>query len=309
MSATPNKGLSFLLTEFICISSATVTQQGVVCPLTSQLTSCIACLTIIACIPYYTILLDFAFASSGTLVAYIPRWLHPVVQWGFIIGDCSVWQLQRWCWVSCCYPGWLPLTPRYLYVFVSRLTEGVPELLQLGWFMTSSCSCSPWPTQLGVRCGLPVSRNLSGNPTSVEGWTERGGRGKEERRPSGRKMEWQIVGKKRKKKEWGEADESGKLARQRKSAEENGLDCTELNKAWKVWRRHQVLAQEKKCDMWFKTIDLNAPAKLCIDFCWCGESKMFVLFHKPISCKETPLPVCLLTHSLWLQLYCLGGAL
>lgn len=30
-------------------------------------------------------------------------------------------------------PGWLPLTPphftRYLYVFISRLTEGVPELL------------------------------------------------------------------------------------------------------------------------------------------------------------------------------------
>lgn len=69
--------------------------------------------------------------------------------------------LQRWCWVSRCYPGWLPLTSHYLYVFISRLTEGVPELLQLGWFMTSSCSWSPWPTQLGVRCGLPVSRNLS----------------------------------------------------------------------------------------------------------------------------------------------------
>lgn len=67
--------------------------------------------------------------------------------------------------------------------------------------------------------------------------------------------------------------------------------------------------KKKKCDMWFKTIDLNAPAKLGIDFCWCGESKMFVLFHKPISCKETPFPVCLLTHSLWLQLYCRGGAL
>lgn len=66
---------------------------------------------------------------------------------------------------------------------------------------------------------------------------------------------------------------------------------------------------KKKCDMWFKTIDLNAPAKLGIDFCWCGESKMFVLFHKPISCKETPFPVCLLTHSLWLQLYCRGDAL
>lgn len=85
--------------------------------------------------------------------------------------------LQRCCWVSCCYPGWLPLTPCYLYVFVSRLTEGVPELLQLGWFMTSSCSFSPRPTQLDVRCGLPVSRNLSGNPKSVKGWTERGIRG------------------------------------------------------------------------------------------------------------------------------------
>lgn len=42
--------------------------------------------------------------------------------------------------------------------------------------------------------------------------------------------------------------------------------------------------------MWHKTIDLNAPAKLRIDFCGCGESKMFVLFHKPISCKETPFP-------------------
>lgn len=64
------KGLPSLLTEFICISSATVTRQGAVCPLTSQLTSCIACLTIIACIPYYTILVDFfAFASSGTPVA------------------------------------------------------------------------------------------------------------------------------------------------------------------------------------------------------------------------------------------------
>lgn len=136
--------------------------------------------------------------------------------------------LQRWCWVSCCYPGWLPLTPRYLYVFVSRLTEGVPELLQLGWFMTSSCSCSPWPTQLGVRCGLPVSRNLSGNPTSVEGRTERGGRGKEERRPSGRKMEWQIVEKKKKEGKRGSRWEH-KLASWR--AEAKGLKCTELAKA------------------------------------------------------------------------------
>lgn len=48
--------------------------------------------------------------------------------------------------------------------------------------------------------------------------------------------------------------------------------------------------------MWHKTIDLNAPAKLRIDFCGCGESKMFVLFHKPISCKETPFPVRLLTR-------------
>lgn len=42
--------------------------------------------------------------------------------------------------------------------------------------------------------------------------------------------------------------------------------------------------------MWSETIDLNAGAKLAIDFCWCGESKMFVLFHKPIICKETPSP-------------------
>ncbi|CAB1420669.1 unnamed protein product [Pleuronectes platessa] len=52
-------------------------------------------------------------------------------------------------------PGWLPLTPRYLYVFVSRLTEGVPELLQLG--------------------------NVSGNPTLVECRTEREKGGEEER--------------------------------------------------------------------------------------------------------------------------------
>lgn len=91
--ATCNKGLSFLLTEFICIFSATVTQQGVFCPLTSQLTSCIACLTIIACTPYYTIL-DFAFATSGNPVAYIPRWLHPVLQYGFIIEDCSLQQYR-----------------------------------------------------------------------------------------------------------------------------------------------------------------------------------------------------------------------
>ena len=47
--------------------------------------------------------------------------------------------------------------------------------------MTSSCFCSPWPTQLGVRCGLPVSRNVSGNPTSVECRTEREEGGEEER--------------------------------------------------------------------------------------------------------------------------------
>ena len=190
------KGLPSRLTEFICISSATVTRQGAVCPLTSQLTSCIACSTIIACIPYYTILVDFfAFASSGTPVAVTSPCRVVQVYNGALFRAA----LQRWRWVSCCYPGWLPLTPRYLYVFVSRLTEGVPELLQLGWFMTSSCSCSPWPTQLGVRCGLPVSRNLSGNATSVEGWTERkteggGGGGKEGRRQSRRKMKWQREG-------------------------------------------------------------------------------------------------------------------
>lgn len=59
---------------------------------------------------------------------------------------------------------------------------------------------------------------------------------------------------------------------------------------------------QAKWAMWCETIDLNAGAKLGIDFCWCGESKMFVLFHKPISCKETPSPVRLLTRSRWLQL-------
>lgn len=63
-------------------------------------------------------------------------------------------------------------------------------------------------------------------------------------------------------------------------------------------------AAEAKRDMRSRTIDLNAGAKLAIDFCWCGESKMFVLFHKPIICKETPSPVRLLTRSLWLKLYC-----
>lgn len=66
------KELHFLI-EFICISSATVTQQGVVCCLTSQLAGCTASLTIIACIPYYSILFDFAFISSCTLTAYIPK--------------------------------------------------------------------------------------------------------------------------------------------------------------------------------------------------------------------------------------------
>lgn len=164
---------SSLLTEFICISSSTVTQQGVVCSLTSRLTSWIACLTIIACMPYYSILFDFAFASWSALDAYISSPSFVRVQYGFTAPNCSTQRYRGAAGVSCCCPGWIPLTPRYLYVFVSRLTEGVPELLQLGWFMTSSCACSPWPTQLGVRCGLPVSRNLSGNPTSVEGWTEK----------------------------------------------------------------------------------------------------------------------------------------
>lgn len=43
---------------------------------------------------------------------------------------------------------------------------------------------------------------------------------------------------------------------------------------------------ESKCNVWFKTIDLNAAAKLGIDFFWCGESKMFVLFHKPIGARR-----------------------
>lgn len=63
-------------------------------------------------------------------------------------------------------------------------------------------------------------------------------------------------------------------------------------------------AAEVRRGMRSRTIDLNAGAKLGIDFCCCGESKMFVLFHKPIICKETPSPVCLLTRSLWLKLYC-----
>lgn len=82
--------LPFLLTEFICISAATVTRQGVVCPLTSQLTCGIACVTIIACIPYYSILLDFAFTSSGTLVAYNTQWFQSVLQYRFIIEVYSV---------------------------------------------------------------------------------------------------------------------------------------------------------------------------------------------------------------------------
>lgn len=161
----PTKALLSPLTEFICISSATVTQRGAVCPLTSQLTNC---LTIIACTPFYTTLPDSAFASCGTRAAKYPlsdftpslqcRLFPPFLFYNRVLFAAT---LQRWCWISCCYPGWLPLTPRYLYAFISRLTEGVPELLQLGWFMTSSCSWSPWPTQLGVRCGLPESRNLS----------------------------------------------------------------------------------------------------------------------------------------------------
>lgn len=71
-------------------SAATVTRQGVVCPLTSQLTCCIASSTIIACIPYYSILLDFAFTSSGTLDAYITLWFQSVLQYSFIIVEYSV---------------------------------------------------------------------------------------------------------------------------------------------------------------------------------------------------------------------------
>lgn len=71
--------------------------------------------------------------------------------------------------------------------------------------MTSSCLCSTRPTQLGVRCGLPVSRNISGNPTSVESCGlsgEGGGRegegegGESERRAKREREVRQIMGEK-----------------------------------------------------------------------------------------------------------------
>lgn len=103
--------------------------------------------------------------------------------------------------------------------------------------MTSSCYCSPWPTQLGVRCGLPVSRNLSATQHQSRAG-QRGGRGKEEGRQSGAKMEWQILEKKRNTIEH-------KLARKRNGAKEERIKCTELAKTWKVWRRYPVLTQKK----------------------------------------------------------------
>lgn len=90
----PTKALLSPLTEFICISSATVTQRGAVCPLTSQLTNC---LTIIACTPFYTTLPDSAFASCGTRAANIPSVTSPRVYSAvffppflFIIEHCSL---------------------------------------------------------------------------------------------------------------------------------------------------------------------------------------------------------------------------
>lgn len=78
------------------ISVATVTQWGVVCPLTSQLPSRIDCFTIIACIPYYNT--DFAFASPSTLVGSILQWLHTVVQDVFFNRGLLSAALQRWWW-------------------------------------------------------------------------------------------------------------------------------------------------------------------------------------------------------------------
>lgn len=137
--------------------------------------------------------------------------------------------------------------------------------------MTSSCSCSSWPTQLGVRCGLPVSRNVSATQHQSRAG-QRGGRGKEGRRTSMTKMEQQISEKKI---EWEEADERSR--RQEEKREKN---------LQRIRRTISSAFTESKCNVWFKTIDLNAAAKLGIDFCWCGESKMFVLFHKPIGARR-----------------------
>lgn len=95
----------------------------------------------------------------------------------------------------------------------SRLTEGVPGLLQLGWFMTSSCSCSPRPAQLGVRCGLPVSRNLTGNPTSVKGWRER------EQGVDGERTKWERDG----------VEEEGEMRKARQ------IFCRKKGMRWSRW--------------------------------------------------------------------------
>lgn len=60
-----------------CIYSATVPQQGVVCPLTPQLTSRIASLTIIAYIPCDTMLLHSLFAAGAASIplVYSKTWL------------------------------------------------------------------------------------------------------------------------------------------------------------------------------------------------------------------------------------------
>lgn len=117
-------------------------------------------------------------------------------------------------------------------------------------------------------------------------------------------MEWQILEKKK----WNEIKQMRtQVSEKEKWSQGRKNKIHRISKNLKGVKEISSPDTEEKCDMWFRTIDLNAQAKLCIDFCLCGESKMFVLFHKPISCKETPFPVCLLTRSLWLQLYCRGA--
>lgn len=161
------------MTDFICICAATVTQRGVLCPLTFQLTWCIACSRIIASIPYYSVLSDFAFASSGTVVAYIVDLLHLVFQSTFKVGEYSV--------QHCRGAAGSPVVIQVDYLWPPATSTSLFH----GWqkeCQSSSSSGDLWPAaalsaqnpaQLGVRCGLPVSRNLSGNPKSVKGWTER----------------------------------------------------------------------------------------------------------------------------------------
>lgn len=127
-----NKSLHFLFTEFICISSATVTQQGVVCPLTSHLTSCIAFLTIIAYIPCVTMLLDFPFAYSGTWAANIPQVYSIVLQ------------LENYSGQNCRGDAWSPVTTQVSYLWPPTTSMSLFH----GWqkeCQSSSSSGDLWP--------------------------------------------------------------------------------------------------------------------------------------------------------------------